>query len=151
MQVDRAFRPLRFLFLFPCARQMRVQVFFSPFVLTGSLSKFLSSQECTFILLWSLICAPGSFGGHWFQGTPHALSSWALKGIPTFYCSPPDLAPLCGNHAFCSGIFGWSSVWDCPLRSSRTREIVLAMRKERSIPSRYYSAFCKPCVVFYTP
>ena len=106
MQVDRAFRPLRFLFLFPCARQMRMQVFFSPFVLTGSLSKFLSSQECTFILLWSLICAPGSFGGHWFQGTPHALSSWALKGIPTFYCSPPDLAPLCGNHAFYSGIFG---------------------------------------------
>ena len=56
-------------------------------------------------LLWSLISTPGGFGGHWFQGMPHALSSWALKGIPTFYCSPPDLAPLCGNHAFYSGIF----------------------------------------------
>ncbi|CAH3178535.1 unnamed protein product, partial [Porites evermanni] len=44
---------------------------------------------------------------------PHALSSWALKGIPTFHCSPPDLAPLCGNHAFYSAIF---SIRYFPLR-----------------------------------
>lgn len=68
--------------------------------------KFLSTQECTLFLLWSLICAPGSLGGHWFQGMPHTLSSWALNGIPTFYRSSPDLAPLCGNYVFYSGIFG---------------------------------------------
>lgn len=38
---------------------------------------------------------------------PNALSSWALKGIPTFYCSPPDLATLRGINTLYSGIFGW--------------------------------------------
>ena len=46
-----------------------------------------------------------------------------------------------------------SSVWDCPLRSSRTRNIASAvqlLRKEQSRPSRSYSAFWKPCIVCYS-
>ena len=105
VQVDRASRPLRFFSLFPCARQIRIQMFFPvrSHWFAFEVSQLLRMQ---LFLLWSLICAPGSFGGHWFQGTPHVPSSLALKGIPTFYCSPSDLAPLCGNHALYSGIFG---------------------------------------------
>ena len=100
--------------------------------------------------------SPGRFW--WPLVSRNAACAFKLgsKGDTNVLLFPPDLAPLCGNHAFYSGIFGFfwiSSVWDCRLRSSRTREIASAaqhLRKERSIPSRCYYAFCKPCVVCYT-
>ena len=143
VRVDRASLPLRFFSLFPCARQIRIQMFFPRSFLLVSFRSFSAPKNAPFSVEVPDLCPRKSW---WPLVSRNAVCAFKFGSKGGYQHFMWESCPLQWNL----WVIRISSVWDCPLHSSRIASAVQLLRKERFRPSRCYSAFCKSCVVCST-
>ena len=97
VRVDRASLPLRFFSLFPCARQIRIQMFFPRSFLLVGFRSFSAPKNAPFSFVIPDLC-PRKFWWPLVSRNAACAFKFGSKG---------DTNILCGNHALYSGIFGW--------------------------------------------
>ena len=87
----------RFFSLFPCARQIRIQMFFPRSFLLVSFRSFSAPKNAPFSVAVPDLC-PRKFWWPLVSRNAACAFKFGSKG---------DTNILCGNHALYSGIFGW--------------------------------------------
>ena len=152
VQVDRASCPLRFFSLFPCARQIRIQMFFPR---SFSLVRFWSFSAPKNALLSVVVpdLCPRKFWWPLVSRNAACAFKFGSNGDTNILLFPTRSGPSVWESCplwWNLWVIRLSSLWDCPLHSSRIASAVQLLRKERFRPSRCCSAFCKPCVVCST-